>query len=126
MSGIDPLIAALTTEFGLEVIFTPFLPLQITPPQVFLAPGDPFLEPGTHGLVVEQVRIVVAVSVKEPRAAHDEVRKLALRVRRACHSVGGFWTGADALAPLVTTNTQTVISANTVTLKYNPEGVTDG
>ena len=74
---------ALTDEFDGEVIFAPWLPPTITPPAVVVAPGRPFLVPSTHGGITETWRVMVAVSVKEPRLALSQIRGLGLRVRKA-------------------------------------------
>ena len=79
---------ALTDEFDGEVIFAPWLPPTITPPAVVVAPGRPFLVPSTHGGITETWRVMVAVSVKEPRLALSQIRGLALRTRRG-RPVGG-------------------------------------
>ena len=81
---------ALTEEFDGEVIFAPWLPPTITPPAVVVAPGRPFLVPSTHGGVTETWRVMVAVSIKEPRLALSQIRGLALRTRKAAQSR---WSG---------------------------------
>ena len=67
---IDDLTAALVAEFDGELIFAPWLPPTISPPAVVVAPGDPFLVPGTHGGVVETWRILVAVSITRTADGH--------------------------------------------------------
>ena len=91
MLMMELLEAALTEEFDGEVIFAPWLPPTITPPAVVVAPGRPFLVPSTHGGITETWRVMVAVSVKEPRLALSQIRGLALRTRKAAQSVGAVW-----------------------------------
>ena len=116
---IDDLVAALVSEFDGEIIFAPWLPPSISPPAVVVAPGDPFLVPGTHGGVVETWRILVAVSISEPRMALDQIRTLSLRARKAAHSVGAVWR--DSGAPGQTaSNTSTVVSVTEIAFRYPP------
>ena len=90
---------ALTEEFDGEVIFAPWLPPTITPPAVVVAPGRPFLVPSTHGGVTETWRVMVAVSIKEPRLALSQIRGLALRTRKAAQSVGAVWRDSRRARP---------------------------
>ena len=115
---MELLEAALTEEFDGEVIFAPWLPPTITPPAVVVAPGRPFLVPSTHGGVTETWRVMVAVSVKEPRLALSQIRGLGLRVRKAAQSVGAVWRDTDGPDPSSTTQSQIVVSITEIAFRY--------
>ncbi len=117
---IDDLTAALTAEFDGDVIFAPWLPPTISPPAVVVAPGRPFLVPSTHGGISETWRVMVAVSVKEPRLALTQIRELALRTRKAAQSVGAVWRDSDGPDPTQSPNTQVVVSVTEIALRYLP------
>ena len=117
---IDKLVEALSAEFQGDVIFVASVPATITPPSVIVAPGEPFLNPGTMGAVEENWRVLVAVSIKEPKLGIDKMRDLSLRVRRAVQKVGGLWRLTGGPYAASQTNSQTVISANEITFKYLP------
>jgi hypothetical protein len=119
---IDKLVEALTDEFAGDVVFVASVPATITPPAVIVAPGEPFLNPGTMGTVEENWRVLVAVSIKEPKLGIDKMRDLSLRVRRAVNSVGGLWRLAGGPYSTMQTNAQMVISANEITFKYLDQG----
>lgn len=116
---IDELTAALVAEFEGDLIFAPWLPPTINPPAVIVAPGDPFLVPGTHGGVTETWRVMVAVSIAEPRMALDQIRTLSLRCRKAAHSVGAVWRDSGAPSPTAP-NSSTVISITEIAFRYPP------
>jgi len=124
MSMIEKLVEALTAEFQGDVVFTASVPPTITPPSVVVAPGEPFIVPSTHGTVQESWRVLVAVSIKEPKTGIDKMRELSLRVRKAVVSVGGLWVQAGGPYQAQQTNALTVISANEVHLKYLTEETT--
>ena len=109
---------ALTEEFDGEVIFAPWLPPTITPPAVVVAPGRPFLVPSTHGGITETWRVMVAVSVKEPRLALSQIRGLALRTRKAAQSVGAVWRDSDGPDPTASLNSQIVVSVTEIAFRY--------
>ena len=118
---IDKLLEALTAEFDGDVIFSAWVPSQLTPPQVVVAPGDPYLQPSTHGTVEETWDVLVVVSVKEPGPGIDQMRDLSLRVRGAAMSVGALWRRAGGPRRSTVENSQTVISVNEIAFKYLTE-----
>ncbi len=116
---IDDLTAALVAEFDGELIFAPWLPPSISPPAVVVAPGDPFLVPGTHGGVVETWRVLVAVSISEPRMAIDQIRSAVTDHECVAHKVGAVWRDTAAPGP-TTTNPATVVSVTEIAFRYPP------
>lgn len=118
----DPTVLeeALAAEFAGEILFVPTIPSSLSPPQVIIIPGDPFLSPSTHGAIEENWDVTVAVSVKEPKPGFDMMRDLSLRVMRVCHQAGAVWDQAGGPLSSTLTNTQTVISRNTIRFKYIP------
>jgi hypothetical protein len=82
---------ALKTEFGGDILFVAAVPSTFSPPQVIVMPGDNWLEPDTHGTVVERWEVWVIVSIKEPEAGIDQAALLNLRIQQACYSVGAHW-----------------------------------
>jgi hypothetical protein len=118
----DPtvLAEALAAEFAGDILYVPSVPANLSPPQVIVVPGDPYLAPSTHGAVEERWEVTVAVSIKEPQPGIDQMRDLSLRVMRVVQDAGAVWEQAGG--PLASTlpNTQTVITRNTVRFKYIP------
>lgn len=124
-SNLDAVIAALTAEFDLEVVFVPTLPTSLTAPSVVVAPGDPYLEPYAQGgigggMVLERWDILAVVNVSEPKAGLDLMRDLSLRVRRAVTVTGAVWDEASGPRRLATEQSSLVFSVNTITFKYDP------
>lgn len=121
--AVSGLTDALKSEFEDEVVFLGYLPTTVTAPGVFVTPGDPFLEPGTHGGIAEVWNVMVAVSVKEPGPGIDLLRELSLRVARVVQSQGAVWRRATGLRrPMNPENSQIVLSLNEVAFRYpNPE-----
>jgi hypothetical protein len=120
MTDPSTLAAALAAEFAGEILFVPSVPAQISPPQVIVIPGDPFLAPSTHGSVEETWEVTVAVSVKESKVGIDQMRDLSLRAARVCQKTGAVWEQAGGPLASTLANAQTVISRNTVRFKYIP------
>jgi hypothetical protein len=120
MTDPQTLEAALAAEFAGEVLFTPSVPANLSPPQVVVVPGDPFLSPSTHGAVEEQWEVTVAVSVKESETGIDQLRELSLRVARVCQRTGAVWDQAGGPLASTVAQSQTVISRNTIRFKYIP------
>jgi hypothetical protein len=121
MTDPTTLEEALAAEFAGEVLFVPTVPAQISPPQVIVVPGDPYLAPATHGAVEEQWEVTVAVSIKEPKVGLDQLRTLSLRLARVCQQAGAVWDQAGGPLSSTVTNAQTVISRNTIRFKYTPQ-----
>lgn len=123
---IETLIEALRTEFGGEISFHPVLPKTIsTAPAVVVAPGDPFIENGTHGTVTETWQVLVVVSMKEAGLGLDTMRELSLRVRQVVGAVGASWQQASGPQRLQreASQKQFVLSVNEVKFKYDPSTI---
>jgi hypothetical protein len=120
MTDPDILEAALAAEFAGEILFVPTVPANLSPPQVIVIPGDPYLAPSTHGAVEETWEVTVAVSVKEAKSGFDQMRDLSLRAARVCQKAGAIWDQAGGPLSSTLTNAQTVISRNTIRFKYLP------
>lgn len=90
----DALDAALGADG--KAIFYPYVPSVITPPSVIVAPGEPFLEPGTHGTVEERWDVLVAFNPAGPDRGLPEMRRLALLVRSAASKAGAVWVQTHA------------------------------
>jgi len=123
-SNLDALVAALTAEFTLEIVFQPSLPSQLTAPSVVVVPSDPFLEPsavGGAGLVQESWDVLCAVSISEVAPGIDQMRDLSLRVRRAASGTGATWRSASGPRRLAGETTAIVFSINEVSFYYHPE-----
>jgi hypothetical protein len=121
---IETLITALTAEFDGDVAFYPAVPSQIVAPAVIVAPGDPFLAPGTHGTISENWDVLVAVGFKDTGEAVTQMRDLSHRVRRVVGETGGLWRQAAGPRRGATESDQTVITVNEITFKYPPPGGT--
>jgi hypothetical protein len=121
-SNLDAVVAALTAEFDLEVVFVSSLPSTLTAPSVVVAPSDPFLEPSTiaPGFVEEQWDVLAVVSWAEQAPGLDQMRNLSLRVRRAVSGAGGSWRGSSGPRRMATETSSLVFSVNTVVIKYDP------
>jgi hypothetical protein len=120
MTDPETLVQALADEFAGEILFVGAVPDTISPPQVIIIPGDPFLTPSTHGAVEEQWEVTIAVSVKESKVGIDQLRDLSLRAARTVHLAGAVWDQAGGPLASTLNNAQTVISRNTVRFKYIP------
>jgi hypothetical protein len=122
-STLDAVVAALTAEFTLEVVFSPSIPAVLTAPSV--APGDPFIVPSTQGGIAgggvqEMWDILCVVSISSPKEGIDAMRNLSLRVRKAVTSTGARWQQASGARRLATDNSLNVFSLNTVSFIYDP------
>ena len=122
-SNLDALVAALTAEFTLEVVFSPTLPSSLTAPSVVVTPSDPYIEPRTGGanLVTENWDVLVAVNIAEVGPGIDMMRDLSLRVRRAAAGTGATWRSASGPRRLAGETTAIVFSINEVSFYYNPQ-----
>lgn len=125
-SFIDALTDALKTEFKNKVQFSAALPSQVSAPAVIVAPGDPFIEPGTMTLMNENWDVLVAVSLKDAQGGIAQMRNLSLRVRKAAISVGAHWIQASGPRTLPNNqNTSQVVSINSIRLAYEPGTYTE-
>lgn len=121
-TGPERLIEALRAEFEGEVVFHENFPPNIIPPAVIVMPGDPFLVPGTNGMVEERLDILVAFNISAKHRNTDQMRRNCLKIRKATGLVGGVWQRASGpVFPSEDTNTTTRLIVNTVTFKHPPE-----
>lgn len=120
MSTVTELTAALTAEFTGEIIFAEAVPAVLSVPSVVVSPGDPYLEPSTHGTITERWNVLVVVSLKDKISGLNQMRELSLRVQRAVNSAGGTWRSASGPRTLGDEARLSVISENVVTFSYAP------
>jgi hypothetical protein len=121
-SDVASLVSALSTEFtDSDVSYAAAIPTTFTAPSVVVAPGDPFLSPGTYGAITEVWDILVVVSFRDKAAGLVQMRDLSLRVRRVVSSVGARWVSASG--PRVRQEEQNkdfVISVNRIEFHHLP------
>ena len=95
--AVSDLKVALQAEFP-DVIFVPFIPSNISPPAIFVAPADAdWMTLSTHRAIEERWDVVVAVSVKENEPGTDQARSLNLRIARTVLAHGAIWRAGSGL-----------------------------
>lgn len=125
---IERMHEALRTEFTTTagVTYQSTLPKQAQADSVVVAPGDPYIQNGTHGAVIETWEVLVVVPMKDTESGLETMRKLSLRVRDAVSKVGASWQEASGPRALQRSaqQKQLVLSVNRVQFKYDPSEVT--
>lgn len=120
--GLDRLEQALRDEFKTEVAFHSSIPSVLRAPSVVVTPGDPYLDPGTHGTVVERWDVLVVVSTIDSASGIKQMRDLSLRVRKAVTGVGALWRRASG--PRLPSGTEQVkglvLSVNQIEFRFDP------
>lgn len=126
-STLDAIVAALTAEFDLEVVFQATMPTALTAPSVVVVPSpdENYLEPATSGgvgtsLILERWNVLAVVNISEPKSGLDQMRDLSLRVRRAIMNTGAVWRSATGPRRLAADNSNVVFSENAIDFKYDP------
>ncbi len=118
MNTSEILEAALQAEFTGEVLFHDSIPANVTAPAVIVAPGDPFLENGTMGMVTERWEVIVAVGMRGHDRGISDLRDLSLRVRDVVSRAGGHWLRASG--PRDAENLASTASFNSIEFRYHP------
>lgn len=127
-SQIERMITAIEEAFagddgGPAVALMLAPPPTITSPAVIVAPGDPFLTPETHGLIVEHWQVLAAVSLKTPDRGVVEMRNLSLRIRAAVSAVGAIWEQTSGLRFQSPTDQTVAVGVSRIRFKYDPADV---
>lgn len=121
---IDTLLTALQDEFEGGVQFHSNIPATFTAPSVVVAPGDPFLSPGTHGHIEERWDILVVYNTTAPDRNIRQLRENSLKIRRAVGSVGALWqlTTGPRKASQEPSDVKALV-INQVSFKYSPDEI---
>lgn len=119
---IAELLAALHAEFDGEISVVESVPSKFSAPSIVIAPGDPFLTPGTHSTVEETWEILVVFNPTGAGRNVEFFRSTSLRVRKAAGAAGALWVQTRAprrASP--NPDDPAAIAPNTVRFKYQPE-----
>jgi len=119
----ERLLEALRTELGAgpEILLLEHPPAVYRPQSVIVSPGDPFLEPATHGLIAQYWDLVVVVSNTDRAVGVRQLRDISLRVRAAAVSVGAEWLATSGPRTVPSDDQRNLIVAiNTIRFKTRP------
>lgn len=124
MSPLERLLDELAGEFT-DVVFHSTVPANLTAPSVVVAPGDPFLEPGTHGLIVEAWDVLVVFRADSPDRNLETMRRNSLRVRAAAARAGAAWSSTSGPRRAGGEESTVALAVNAIRFRYDPVPLTE-